>query len=168
MLLASAGLFAALSTQVIAQNGSSDMRFAREAAIGGMTEVELGKLAVQKGSSDRVKQFGQRIVNDHTKAGDDLKGIAAKDDFSLPSDLDADHKATVDRLSKMSGTEFDRAFINDMVKDHETDIAEFEKEVKSGTNPDLKSWASNTLPTLRDHLRRAKDDQSALGLTSSK
>jgi putative membrane protein len=167
-LLAIAGVLAALSTQAIAQNGSSDMRFAREAAIGGITEVELGKIAVEKGSSERVKRFGQRMVDDHSKAGDDLKGIAAKDNFSLPFDLDASHKAIVDRFSKMSGTEFDQAYINDMVKDHETDLADFEKEATSGTNPDIKNWASNNLPTLRDHLRRAKDDQSAMALTSSK
>jgi putative membrane protein len=68
----------------------------------------------------------------------------------------------------MSGTEFDRAYINDMVKDHESDVADFQKEADSGANPDLKNWASSTLPNLRDHLRRAKDDQSAMGLTSSK
>jgi putative membrane protein len=167
--LASAGLLVALSTPVIAQNrGGSDTRFANDAAMGGMTEIQLGKLALQNGSSDKVKQFGQRLVDDHSKAGDELKAIAGKDNITLPSELDATHKAMVDKFAKMSGAEFDRAFISQMVMDHETTIAEFQKEANGGTSPDLKSWAGNTLPTLQDHLRMAKDDQKSLGQTSSR
>jgi putative membrane protein len=147
-------------------NGAPDARFAREAAMGGMLEVELGKVAVQKASSDRVKQFGQRMVDDHSKANDELKSIAAKENITLPTELDAKHKAMVDRFSNMSGSAFDRAYMRDMVRDHETDIADFQRESNSGANNDLKTWATTTLPTLQEHLRIAKDDESALGISS--
>ena len=179
IFLASAGFFLTLSGMAIAQksddatkfNGArraDDARFAREAAMGGMLEVELGKLAVQKGSNDKVKQFGQRMIDDHSKGGDELKGIAAKDNITLPTELDARHRAMVDRFSNMSGTAFDRAYMRDMLRDHQTDIADFQKEANNGSNPDLKSWATTTLPTLREHLRIAKETDTSLGVTSSR
>jgi putative membrane protein len=178
IILASAVLLAAFAGTALAQktddathpNGSSsDMRFARDAAVGGMTEVQLGQIAVQKATNEKVKAFGQRMVDDHSKAGDQLKGIAAKDNLTLPSDLDAKHKAAVDKFSHMSsGPAFDRAYMRDMVRDHQTDIAAFEKEANNGQNTDLKNWASQTLPTLREHLRLAEDAEKALGITSRK
>jgi putative membrane protein len=167
ILLTGAGLFITLTGLATAQK-SDDVRFAREAAMGGMMEVELGKIAVQKASSDKVKQFGQRMIDDHAKGGDELKGIAAKNNFNIPDQLDARHKAMVDRYANMSGTEFDRAYMRDMVKDHQTDIADFQKEANSGMNPDLKSWATTTLPTLQEHLRIAKETDSSVGVTSSR
>lgn len=181
-LLGAAGLLFCLNGTATAQKGANadtptnavssqtkgDMKFAREAALGGMTEVQLGRLAVQKSSNDKVKEFGQRMVDDHSKAGDQLKSIAAKDNITLPSELDAKHKAVVDRFSKMSGTEFDRVYVRDMVKDHNNDVMAFEKEANDGSNPDLKSFASSTLPTLRDHLRMAKDNERTMGVTSSR
>ena len=179
ILLASAGLFVMSSGPAAAQkiddatqfNGTpktNDARFAADAAMGSMLEFELGKLAVQKASSDKVKQFGQRMVDDHSKAVDDLKGIAVKDNLSIPSELDAGRKAVVDRYSRLSGTAFDRAYIRDMVKDHQTEIADFRNEANSGVNADLKSWATITLPTLQEHLRIAKEMEGSLGATSSK
>jgi len=144
------------------------MQFAKDAALGGMTEVELGKIAVQKASNEKVKEFGQRMVDDHSKVGDEFKGIAAKDNIVLPGELDAKHQAMVDRFSRMSaGSDFDRAYVRDMVRDHHTDIAAFEKEANAGQNPDLKNWAGNTLPTLREHLRLAEDAQRSVGTATS-
>ncbi|HEX4133828.1 MAG TPA: DUF4142 domain-containing protein [Bryobacteraceae bacterium] len=169
------GLFIGLGGSLLAQKGvnadtpgSSDSRFAREAAMGGMMEVEMGKVAVQKASSEKVKQFGQRMVDDHSKAGDELKGIASKDNITLPTELDPRHRAMVNRYSNMSGTAFDRAYMRDMVKDHQSDIADFEKEANNGTSSDLKNWANSTLPTLRDHLRMAKETDTSLGVTSKR
>src|SRR5438094_41987 len=97
---------------------SADTRFIRDAAYGGMAEVELGKLAAEKASSEDVKKFGQRMVDDHGKANDELKTIASKQNVTWPSKLDATHKMTYDRLSKLSGRAFDRAYMQAMLKDH--------------------------------------------------
>jgi putative membrane protein len=138
------------------QLSSSDRTFIMKAAQGGMAEVELGQLASQNGSSDEVKKFGQRMVDDHTKANDQLKQLAQSKGVPVPTDLSAKDKATKDRLSKMNGAEFDRAYMKDMVQDHTKDVAEFRKESTSAKDPDVKSFASQTLPTLEDHLKEAK------------
>src|SRR5437899_6655685 len=128
--------FAVTATIASAQNtanrmGSPDNTWMTKAAQGGMAEVELGKLAQTQGSSDAVKQFGQRMVDDHTKANEELTRIAADKGITLPSGLDAKNQATKDRLSKLSGKDFDRAYMEDMVKDHRGDVAEFKKEAAS-------------------------------------
>jgi putative membrane protein len=143
-------------------------KFAKEADIGNMMEVELGKVAVKNASNEKVKQFGQRMIDDHTKANDQLKSVAAKENITLPTDLDAKHKAQVDKLSAMTGTSFDRAYMKDMVKDHQQDVAEFQKEANTGTDPGLKSFAGKTLPTLQEHLKLADDDEASLSATSKK
>jgi putative membrane protein len=142
---------------------AADLKFAREAAVGGMEEVELGRVAVQNASNDQVKQFGQRMIDDHTKANDELKSIAAKQNITLPTDLDAKHRAMVDRMKALKGAEFDRTYMKNMVQDHEHDIAEFQKEASSGSDSDIQGFASRTLPTLQDHLRMAQDAAKAVG-----
>lgn len=134
-----------------------DKKFAKEAAIGGMTEVELGKLAVQKASSDAVKQFGQKMIDDHTKANDQLKEIASKEGLTLPQALDSKHQARVDKLGKLSGPAFDKAYMKDAVKDHEKDVSEFKNEAQNGSDPNIKQFATNTLPIIQHHLETAKD-----------
>jgi putative membrane protein len=134
----------------------ADRKFMREAASGGKAEVELGQLALQKASSDDVKKFGQRMVDDHSKANDQLKQIAASEGVNLPSGLNAKDEATKDRLSKLSGEQFDKAYMADMLKDHKNDIAAFQKEKSTGHDPQVKDFAAQTLPTLRDHLKEAE------------
>jgi putative membrane protein len=136
---------------------TSDRKFVRTAAQGGMAEVELGKLAVEKGSSDEVKKFGQRMVDDHSKAGVQLKQIASEKGIAVPQQLSAKDKAIKDRLSKLSGEDFDKAYMSDMVKDHTQDVADFRHESASGTDSDIKDFAAKTLPTIQDHLRQAKE-----------
>ena len=135
----------------------ADKTFIMKAAQGGMAEVALGNLAAQQGASADVKSFGNRMVNDHGKAGDELKTLATNKGLALPMDLDAEGKKTQDELSKKSGKDFDKAYIDDMVKDHEKDVAEFQKESTAAQDPDLKAWVSKTLPTLQDHLKQAKE-----------
>jgi putative membrane protein len=135
----------------------SDKEFVMKAAQGGMAEVTLGSLAAQKGTDAEVKNFGTRMVNDHGKANDELKALATNKGLSLPTELDADAKKTQDELSKKSGKAFDKAYIDDMVKDHEKDVAEFEKQSTAAQDPDLKAWVTKTLPTLQDHLKMAKE-----------
>ena len=145
---------------------SADAKFAMKAAQGGMAEVKLGQLAADKATSPDVKAFGQQMVDYHTKANNDLKSTAESDNMTLPSDVDAKQQAMYDKLSKMSGTEFDKAYVKDMVKDHEEDVKEFQKEASSGTDPKIKDFASTTLPVLQGHLSKIKGIES--GMASSK
>jgi putative membrane protein len=144
-----------------AQN-SPDQKFVKEAADGGMAEVELGQLAVDKASNEDVKKFGQRMVEDHGKANDKLKEIASSKGIELPQEPSAKHKATKARLSKLSGPDFDKAYMADMLKDHKMDIAAFNRESTSGKDPEVKSFASETLPTLQDHLKNAQSASAAI------
>ena len=141
---------------------AADHQFIMKAAQGGMAEVELGRLAKQHASNDKVKEFGERMVTDHSKANDELKKIASEKGATVPSTLDPKDQATVDRLSKLNGSEFDRAYMQDMVKDHRTDVAEFKREANSGDDPDVKAFAAKTLPTLEDHLKMAEEIQKEL------
>ena len=134
-----------------------DKKFLQEAAIGGLTEVELGKLAAQKASSDDVKKFGQKMVDDHSKANDQLKEIAGKESVEVPSSLDPKHQSRLDKLSKLDGPAFDKAYIKDQLKDHEHDVNAFQTEAQSGQNPNIKQFAASTLPTLQEHLSMVKD-----------
>ena len=131
--------------------------FARKAAEGGLAEVELGRLAAERASSDRVKQFGQKMVDDHSKANEELKKAAKKQNIELPSALDKKDQAEVDKLSKLSGAAFDKAYMSAMVKDHEKDVSEFRKAARSAGSSEVKSFAEQTLPTLEEHLKLARD-----------
>jgi putative membrane protein len=134
----------------------SDQHFMKEAAEGGMAEVEFGQLAADKASSQDVKDFAQRMVKDHTQANDQLKQIAVQKNVTLPASPSAKDEMTKKKLSNMSGDAFDKAYMADMVKDHKKDIAAFQKETSSGQDPDVKQFASQTLPTLKDHLKQAE------------
>ena len=135
---------------------SADRDFLLEAAMGGMVEVELGKIAVQKGASEGVKQFGQRMVDDHSKAGEELTTLAASKGITLPTQLDEKHRNDLDKLSKLSGAEFDRAYAKAMLSDHKKDVSAFEKESMNSQDTDVKAFAAKTLPTLKEHLEMAK------------
>jgi len=150
------GLMAYAQSQV----SSADRMFMDKAAQGGMAEVQLGQLASQKASAQPVKDFGQRMVTDHSQANDKLKGIASSKGVTLPDAVSAKDKALYDRLSGLSGEAFDRAYMQAMVKDHNEDVAEFRKESKVAKDADVRSFASMTLPTLEDHLRMAKETAS--------
>jgi putative membrane protein len=115
-----------------------------------------------------VKKFGQRMVDDHSKANDQLKQVAAQEHIDLPTEPNAKDKATKARLEKLSGEQFDRAYMRDMVKDHRTDVAEFAHEAKMGKDPAVKSFAESTLPTLRDHLKEAEKIAPTQKKTSAK
>ena|ERR1700693_1351136 len=149
------------------RSAMSDAHFAKEAAQGGMAEVKLGQLAEEKGSNDTVKSFGKRMVEDHSKAGGKLKEVASRESITLPTDISAKDQATCDRLAKLNGTAFDRAYARDMVKDHETDVAAFQREANGGKDDSLKSFASETLPTLQDHLKQAKEMMKTVGGTTA-
>jgi putative membrane protein len=142
--------------------------FATKAAQGGMAEVELGRLASQKASNDRVKQFGQKMVDDHSKANNDLKQAASQESIELPADTDAKHKQAMQKLSGLSGAAFDKAYMAEMVKDHVHDVQEFEKASKAPGESPVKQFAASTLPTLKEHLQMARDLNNEVKGSASK
>ncbi|MGN6641359.1 MAG: DUF4142 domain-containing protein [Mucilaginibacter sp.] len=129
-----------------------DAKFAVEAANGGLAEVELGKLAQQKASDQQVKDFGSMMVSDHSKANDQMKTIAQNKGITLPTTLSNDEQKLKDELSAKSGKDFDKAYVQAMIKDHKEDIKSFKDASQSLKDPDLKSFATNTLPVLQKHL----------------
>lgn len=133
-----------------------DHRFVMETAMGGLKEVELGRIAAQQGASDAVKQYGQRMVDDHTKANSELMTLATSKGMTLPTELDEKHRNDVTKLSGMSGAEFDRAYARMMVNDHKKKVDNFEKQSQRGGDPDLKAFATKTLPTVQEHLQMAR------------
>ncbi len=134
-----------------------DKKFAKDAAIGGLYEVEAGKVAAEKGGSDAVKKFGQKMVDDHSKANDQLKEILSKENMDVPSALDPKHQSRLDKISKLSGPAFDKAYIKDQLKDHEKDVNDFQAEAQNGHDPNLKQFATTTVPILQEHLSMVKD-----------
>jgi putative membrane protein len=147
----------ATTTAAASKLSAGDAKFVKTAATGGMEEVELGKLAASKASDPDVKNFGQKMVDDHSKANDQLKQIASQKGVTLPAGLNNMQKHDKAKLEKLSGAAFDRSYISMMVQDHKKDVADFQKESNSGKDGDVKSFASATLPTLQDHLKMAQD-----------
>jgi putative membrane protein len=144
------------------QLAAADQAFLKEAATGGLMEVELGRLATEKASSAVVKQFGQRMVDDHGKANQQLSTIAQQKNVQVATELTGKAKADYDRLSKLSGEQFDRAYMQLMVRDHRKDVGDFRKQSTSAKDTEVKSFASQTLPTLEDHLKMAEQTQKSV------
>jgi putative membrane protein len=145
------------------QLSTEDRRFMMEAAAGGMMEVELGRLAAQKAANADVKSFGQRMVTDHGQANQRLMQIAAQKNVTLPTTLPADMRRDMNKLSALSGAEFDRMYMSHMLKDHKKDISEFEKASNNGRDSSVKSFAQTTLPTLREHMQMAQSIAPKVG-----
>lgn len=137
-----------------AELSAKDKAFMKEAAQGGMMEVEMGKMAQQKGKSDDVKKIGSRMVADHTKANNELMAIAKKKGVDLSKEKAKSHS--------MSDANFDKDYINMMVKDHEKDLAAFQAEAKNGTDADVKAFASKTSGVIQKHLEMVKAAQAKL------
>lgn len=126
--------------------------FVTAAATGGMMEVELGNIAAQKAKSQQVKDFGKMMVDDHTKANDNLKNIASQKNIDLPTSITEDQRKEMDKLSKKTGADFDKSYVDMMVEDHKKDIADFKKAEGEVSDNDIKNFITNTLPTLQKHL----------------
>jgi putative membrane protein len=138
-----------------------DQEFAQKAAEGGLMEVQFGQLAQQQAKDEQVVQFGQRMVQDHGQANK-LMAIAEQKTIQLPQELPEDAQQKYDEMQELSGAEFDKAYMDEMVADHEKDIALFEQQAEAGKDPDLRAFAEETLPTLRAHLELAKEVQSQI------
>src|SRR5215218_7845046 len=185
------GTGAAVKTQTgqASQLNSSDEKFITEACRGGKNEVKMSKLAVDRAQNQQVKQFAQRMVDDHGKAGEELKTLASSKGVTLPdkdeitsttgetdrtqvrektdgahNDKDmADFKREWQKLESATGAEFDRQYVGMSVKCHEKSVKEFEKASKSAEDSEVKSFAAKTLPTLREHLTQVRSLQSQVG-----
>jgi len=131
---------------------SPDTAFARKAAVGGMTEVALGKLAAGKTSNTKIKDFADMMIIDHGKANEELAGIAKTKKITLPATLDAEHQAKSDSLGKLSGKDFDKAYIAAMVEGHQKTLTLMQDEASTGKDADLKAFAAKTAPVVKTHL----------------
>ena len=141
-----------------------DLAFMNDAAPGGMAEVELGKMAASKAQNAEVKAFGQKMVEDHSKAGEELKQLAAQKKVMLPPDVLPAHKQLMEKLSKLSGADFDKEYVAAMVEAHEKDVAAFENVSKTAADADVKAFATKTLPTLKMHLEMIKAMAGKMGV----
>jgi len=141
---------------------NDDSQFMTEATSGGMMEVAAGKIAVQRGISKEVKDFGQQMIEDHSKANDELKGLAMQKNVTIPADLSNDDQKNIDKLNAATDKEFDKTYMDMMVDDHKKDVDAFQKVVDNPKDADVKIWAEKTLPTLKHHLEMARMDQSVV------
>jgi putative membrane protein len=144
------------------QPNVADRNFARAAAAGGLAEVELGRLADHNGRSPEARRFGQRMVEDHTKANNQLKGLAAAANIPLPNALGPEDQAMRERLDKMQGDAFDRDYIRGQISAHQETVQLFEYEIGSGQDLQLKNFASQTLPVVMRHLEMAQNIDARL------
>lgn len=164
-----AGLLAVLAPAFAAQNDTKgslsqqDKMFAMDAAAGGMKEVESGQLASSKATNQALKDHGKMMVTDHTKANEQLMQIATQKGITLPKALTAEHKENRDALANASGAAFDQLYVQQMIKDHEKTIALFEKQAKNGKDAELRAFAEQTLPKLRQHLEHTRSLASGHG-----
>lgn len=139
-----------------------DSKFMMMLATGGMNEIGLSQTALSKSTNDDVKQFAQKMVDDHTAAGDELKSLAMSKSVTLPMEMDAKHKAMNSKLMGMSGSAFDAAYIKGLVSDHEKTVAMLQKEASSGKDADAKALAAKLLPTVQGHLDMARNLMSKM------
>jgi putative membrane protein len=136
--------------------GTGDARFVDKVADANKTEIQLAKIALDNAKEQKVKDFANRMIADHGKASDELKPIAQEMNVPVPQKVSAEHQQTIDKLSKLKGAEFDKAYSNAMIDDHQKVVALFEKAEKDVQNADLKKFVEQTLPTLKEHLEVAE------------
>jgi putative membrane protein len=157
--LVAVGLYLGLPGLAVAKDaqvGVADQVFAMMAAGGGMTEVQIWELATERAASSEVKELAQCLVQDHTKANQELMSIAQKKGISVPNDVDNTHEDAAKLFSRLEGAQFDRDFLNYQVMHHEKDTAGFAIQAKHGEDPELKAFAAKQLPILREHLQQVR------------
>lgn len=150
-----------------AADTASDTSFYRNLAEGGMAEVDLGKLAEQKSTDSKVKDFAQMMVKDHSAANEKLESLASSKHIPLPKTLDASHEATKTKLEGMSGANFDKSYVESQLKAHEKTVNLLEKEISSGQDADAKAFAQSVLPTIKEHLQAVRTLASEQGVRSA-
>ena len=140
----------------------ADKEFVIKAGQGGIAEVSMGRMAMEKASHADVKAFGQRLVTDHGMANQELATLATIKGLALGTEPGKEQKEAAEHLSKVSADDFDRMFVKHMVEDHDADVKAFENASRTAQDADLRAFAAKTLPTLQDHLRQIREIQSKL------
>jgi putative membrane protein len=143
---------------------SSAQSFIEKAAEGQQVEIILGQLAAERAGDEQVKQFGALMAEDHQKANQEIEQLASKEGVQLPMHLTGKHKNKKEKISQLSGKEFDRAYMTYMLRDHAKDVQEFERGVHALKNPQIQQWAEGTLPVLKQHLQKARQIASSIGI----
>ena len=146
----------------------ADQTFVMNTAKANMAEVEFGKLAAVNASNPDVKKFAQRMVDDHSKSLTDLRALAGSKNIVLPSELDPQDKTMRDKMAPVKGEAFDREYMSMMVAGHTKVVESFRTEMATGTDADVKAWASKTLPAVEAHLKLAQDTNRAVGTSGVK
>jgi putative membrane protein len=134
-----------------------DKHFMKKASAAGLAEVNLSNLAVRRASDPAVREFAQRMIDNHMRLNQELLNLANKQQLTAARTMDDKHSKLLDKLAKLEGAEFDREYMDAIVKDHEEAVKLFEKESKEGQDETLKSMAGKLLPTLKEHLKIARD-----------
>jgi putative membrane protein len=173
--MAAAWLLAATAAAFIPASGSQEIRdakpsaqsFLQKAAEGQQAEIVLGRLAAARAGDEQVKQFGAQMMQDHRKASAEIQQLASKEGVALPTELTGKHRDKKEKFSRLSGQEFDRAYMEYMLHDHRKDVKEFERQVETITNPQVQQWAKGALPVLKQHLRQAQQIASVLGIRAA-
>lgn len=142
--------------EIVGENLEDESEFLVEAASGGMYEVEMAKLAQQKATSQEVKDFANHLVEDHTKANEKLKQLAASKNITVPTAMGDEEQRKFNQFQDNETEGFDEEYIKQMVQDHKKDVEDFEEAAQDLDDPDVKSFASSTLPTLKGHLSMAE------------
>jgi putative membrane protein len=155
--MAGAGREAPAATTAPADLSAADKKFVEKAASAGLAEVQAAQLAQQKSSDPKVKDFAQTMITDHTEINQKLTALAQQKGVTVPTEVDSKDQKQLDKLGKLDGKKFDKAYMKDQVKDHETVLSLLQKEAKSGKDADLKSLAETTIPTIQKHLDMAKE-----------
>jgi predicted outer membrane protein len=157
--LVAALVFGAFQAAYAVELDTDSETFLKRAAAGSMGEVELGRWALERSRSDSVKKFAQHMVSEHTNLNKDLESLADRFGMTLPAPMSKEQTALKDKLSKLEGNAFDREFMRGMITDHEAMVADFERYMKDGRNEDVRAFAKNALPALKDHLAMARDTE---------
>lgn len=145
-------------TDSLARGGQmeDDNEFVVMAASGGLMEVQLGEMAAKQATSPSVKEYAQMMVNDHSKANEELKSLASRKNITIPTTPGEDHADHINKMSDKKGDNFDKDYMKLMIDDHKDDVDKFEKAARDARDPDIRAFAAKYLPTLRSHLERAR------------
>ena len=144
----------------------SAQSFLQKAAEGQQAEIALGQLASERAGSDQVKEFGALMIEDHRKAGEEIRQLASKEGVALPTELTGRYRDKREQFARLSGHDFDQAYIRYMLRDHRHDVKEFERNVRAIKDPQVQQWAEGTLPILKQHLRHAQQIAKSIGIDS--
>jgi putative membrane protein len=159
------GFFLSLAFAVSARAATlspGDQKWVQDAATANLSEIKVSKLALERGTSKQVKELAQQMITDHTKAGDQLRQISQQQGFTLPTEPTAKQKADYDQLAKLNGAAFDEAFLKQMKADHDTAVSLFQRGSTEIQDPQLRQFATKTLPTLQHHQQMVQHDMKQM------